>query len=93
MKDTTLAVLTDVTEQKKAETALKESELQYRTIIENMQDLVYRADISGNLIMISPAGVRLAGFSSADEMIGCNISHMFYSNPGERENLLNPSKR
>ncbi|PWR72964.1 PAS domain S-box protein [Methanospirillum stamsii] len=88
LKDATLAVLTDVTEQKKAEIALKESELQYRTIIENMQDLVYRADISGNLIMISPAGVRLAGFSSADEMIGCNISHMFYSNPGERENLL-----
>jgi PAS domain S-box-containing protein len=52
---------------------LNESEAKYRAIIENIQDMFYRTDLQGNLTMISPSGVKLAGYASANEMIGHNI--------------------
>jgi PAS domain S-box-containing protein len=54
---------------------LNESEAKYRAIIENIQDMFYRTDLQGNLTMISPSGIKLAGYSSADELIGHNLAH------------------
>jgi PAS domain S-box-containing protein len=85
---TTLAVLTDITEQKHAQDALKESERLYRTIIENMQDLFYRTDLQGNITMISPRGARLAGYESPEVLIGRNVARDLYADPMEREHLL-----
>jgi PAS domain S-box-containing protein len=83
-----LTVLTDITERKQTEAALEESLAKYRTIIENIQDLVYRTDIEGNLTMISPSGARLAGYSSPEEVIGHNIARELYADPEEREKFL-----
>jgi PAS domain S-box-containing protein len=83
-----LTVLTDITDRKRAEEALIESEGKYRTIIENMQDLVYQTDTEGNLTMISPSGARLAGYESPDELIGHNIGLELYADPAEREKFL-----
>ena len=85
---TTLAVLTDITEHKHAENALRESERQYRTIIENMQDLFYRTDLQGNITMVSPRGAKLAGYESPDVLIGRNVARDLYADPKERENFL-----
>jgi PAS domain S-box-containing protein len=72
--------------EKKAQ-ELRESEEKYRTIIENMQDMFYRTDMQGRITMISPAGVKLAGYNSLEEMIGLNARDM-YVDPGERDRLL-----
>lgn len=77
----------DITERKKAEEALRESEETYRAIIENMQDLYYRTDWEGRITMVSPSGVRFAGFSSADEIIGTRAEEM-YVNPKDRGRLM-----
>ena len=53
---------------------LTESEAKYRAIIENIQDMFYRTDQEGNLTMISPSGVTLAGYDSPDELIGKKIA-------------------
>jgi len=66
---------------------LRESEEKYRTIIEEMQDMFYRTDLEGRITMISPAGVKLAGYASLDEMIGLQAQDM-YMDPDERERLL-----
>jgi PAS domain S-box-containing protein len=66
---------------------LRESEEKYRMIIEDMQDMFYRTDLEGRITMISPAGVKLAGYASLDEMIGLNAQDM-YVDPDERERLL-----
>ncbi|HWQ67069.1 MAG TPA: PAS domain S-box protein [Methanospirillum sp.] len=86
-KSLILTVLTDITKRKHAEAGLIESEANYRTIIEKMQDLFYRADLEGNIIMISPIGAKLAGYASPDEVIGKNI-HDLYVDPQEREQFL-----
>ena len=66
---------------------LRQSEEKYRAIIENMQDMFYRTDLQGRITMISPAGVKLAGYNSLDEMIGLNARDM-YVDPAERGRLL-----
>ncbi len=78
----------EVTERKLAEEKLRESEAKYRNIIENMQDLVYQTDIKGNLTMVSPVGIRMAGYGSPDELIGKDIARYLYADPNDRERFL-----
>ena len=87
-KPTMLTVLTDFTNRKQAEEALRESEAKYRAIIENMQDLFYRTDLQGNVTMVSPRGARLAGYASPDGLIGRNAARDIYADPIERERFL-----
>jgi len=82
------AMFTDITEQKLIEGALRESERKYRTILEDMQDLLYRTDILGDITMISPVGAKLAGYDSPDELIGHINIRDLYADPGDREQFL-----
>jgi PAS domain S-box-containing protein len=66
---------------------LRESEEKYRAIIENMQDMFYRTDIQGRITMISPAGVKLGGYNSLEEVIGLNARDS-YVDPTERDRFL-----
>ena len=80
--------------------ALQENEERYRTIVEkdyrsileNMQDVFYRTDAEGNLVMVSPSGVRLLGYASVDEVLGRPASG-FYAHPVEREAFLAELKK
>ena len=84
----TMATIEDITERKRAEEALKASERLHRSVIENIHDTFYRADIDGNLLMLSPSGATMFGYDSVDEMIGLNIADSFYVNPEDREHTL-----
>jgi PAS domain S-box-containing protein len=65
------AVLRDITERKRAEEALKESEDKYRTILESIEDGYYEVDISGNLTFFNDSLCRIHGYSR-DELTGMN---------------------
>lgn len=75
-------------ERMKTERALQESERKFRSIIDNIQDMVYRTDPEGRITMMSPAGAKRAGFSSPEEMIGLNIAQALYADPRERKRFL-----
>jgi PAS domain S-box-containing protein len=83
-----LGISRDITSLKKAEDALRSSERQYRSIIDNVQDMLYRTDLEGKIIMISPAGAKRAGFDSPEEMIGQDLALTLYADPQERKKFL-----
>jgi PAS domain S-box-containing protein len=61
----------DVTERKKMEEALRQSEEKYRTIIETMQEGYYELDLAGNFVLVNDAECRNLGYSR-EELIGMN---------------------
>jgi PAS domain S-box-containing protein len=83
-----MGISRDITSLKETEVALRESEHQYRSIIENMQDMFYRTDLEGKLTMISPAGAALAGYNSPEEMAGLDVARDLYASSQERRKFL-----
>ncbi|MFA4877937.1 MAG: PAS domain S-box protein [Methanoregula sp.] len=75
-------------ELKKGGDALRESEEKYRNILENIQDVYYRSDREGNLILASPSAASLLGYDSVSDLIGKNIAQDLYYDPEERSKLL-----
>ena len=56
----------DITEQKRAETALRESEMKYRYLVENAEDIIYQTDKAGRVIFANSAAVKRSGYSSEE---------------------------
>lgn len=59
----------NITERKRAEEALKQSEAQYRLLVENQTDLVVKVDNTGSFLYISPSYCRVFG-KTESELIG-----------------------
>jgi PAS domain S-box-containing protein len=87
-KPATLNFYIDITEQKRAEEALRKSEEKYRSILENIQDVFYQTDMQGILTMMSPAGARFLGYHSPDEVRGLDIALDLYADPEKRKEFL-----
>ena len=79
--------IADITERKRNEERLRESESRYRRVIENIQDVYYRTDREGNLLFISPSGIRLLGYEEPTEVLG-QPNASFWVHPEERAAML-----
>ncbi len=79
-------VAQDITERKRAEEALRESEKKYRKIFENVQDIFYQTDHQGRIIDISPSIERYSGYPRG-ELIGKPVEEVYF-NPEDRIRLL-----
>ena len=82
-----LVVVRDVTEQRRAEAAVRQSEELLRGILDNLQDAYVRTGPDGRFIMVSPSAARLYGFDSADEMIGLPAESL-YADRADREAMF-----
>lgn len=80
-----LSIVRDIRDRKKAEEALKNSEMKYRNIFENVQDIFYQTDSNGIIIEISPSIERYAGYRP-EELIGKSVE-MVYVHPEDSKDL------
>lgn len=78
----------DITDNKLAEQALRESEERYRTLFTGMLDGVYRSTHDGKFMDVNPAMVKMFGYSSREEMLEIDIKKDLYFSPEERNSLF-----
>jgi PAS domain S-box-containing protein len=91
MEDGTRGVvilIEDTTALRSAELALAEAQHLFRDVLQNIQDVFYRTDLEGTLIMASDSFARMMGYDSIDECLGCNVGTTFYARPEDRAGLL-----
>ena len=67
---------------------IQQSEQNYRSILENIQEVYYRTDTDGNIILASPSMATLLGYSSSSVLYGQNVATALYANPEDRKKFL-----
>jgi len=78
-------VIRDVTERKEAETAIKESEERFRSLVQNTSDIITILEADGTVRYISPAVERVMGYKP-EEQIGTSAFGSVH--PDDRERAL-----
>jgi PAS domain S-box-containing protein len=63
-----IGVATDITESRKAQVSIQESEERYRELFENANDIIYTHDLSGNFTSLNRSGERITGYSREEAM-------------------------
>ena len=67
----------DVTERRRMEQRLRDSEERYHKLVNALPDPLVEVDLKGRVKYISPRGVQMFGYESADEMVGVDgFSHI-----------------
>lgn len=69
-----------VARQQRDKEALAVSEDRYRTIFDNSLDVIFLKTPGGRFIDVNPAGVKLFGYDSREELLGVDIANGMYAN-------------
>ncbi|WP_299754184.1 PAS domain S-box protein [uncultured Pontibacter sp.] len=69
----------DITDKKRSQLALAENEEKFRNIFESFQDVYYRTNLNGILLIVSPSITQLLGYEE-QEVLGSNAAR-FYTVP------------
>jgi PAS domain S-box-containing protein len=64
----------DITDRKRIEEALKESEARFREFAEAVPQLVYEVDARGNIVFVNRAGLALGGYKPEDARSGLSMT-------------------
>ncbi len=76
----------DITPKKHSEFALLKSEEKFRNIFESFQDLYFRCNLYGSILMVSPSIKELLGYQSF-EVVGKHIDDYYLYNPRAKKIL------
>jgi PAS domain S-box-containing protein len=87
-----LGFLTDISAQKQAETALKESEKRYRNIVDKALVGVYETNLDGEILYINDAMAKAFEYDSPLEGIGQNVA-IAYKDINDRKVFLKKLER
>ncbi len=84
-----IAVSREITERKKVENVLRETEVKYRNIFENITQGIFQSTPEGRYLSANPALANILGYDSADELINSvtDIGEQIYVDPQQRYKL------
>jgi PAS domain S-box-containing protein len=82
----------DISQRKRAEQAVRESEEKYRKLFENATCGIFRSNQEGEFLEVNPALVAMLGYSSEAELMTRNLNSDIYENPLERTRTIEKCK-
>jgi PAS domain S-box-containing protein len=85
--DRIASVLQDITDRKRAEKALRDSERRYRLLFEHNPAGMFRSTLDGKLLEVNEAFARIFGYQSREEVVRVPAIQ-FHFNPAERAPLV-----
>jgi len=88
--DLVMVHMEDITERKKSEEAIRNSEEKYRNIFEYSIEGIYQSTIEGRFITANAALARMTGYDSPEELIESvkDIGTQLYVHPEDRKRFL-----
>jgi two-component system cell cycle sensor histidine kinase/response regulator CckA len=88
-----LAMMTDITERKRAEYALRRSEERFRNLFESVLEGVYQSSPDGRILAANPMLLRMLGLTHEAQLNDVNIAHDLYVDEHIRQRLLEQLER
>lgn len=83
-----LSMMTDITERKRAEYALRQSEERFRGLFETVLEGVYQSTPDGRILAANPMLIRMLGLTTAADLNDIDIAKDLYVDPHIRPRLL-----
>lgn len=83
-----LSMMTDITERKRAEYALRRSEEKFRSLFDNILEGVYQSTPEGQILAANPMLLRMLGLTSEAQLNDVNIANDLYVDKVIRRQLL-----
>ncbi len=77
------AIYHDISEIKRTESDLRDSEEKYRTIIESIEEGYFEVDLAGNIIFVNNAAVRIFGYLK-NELLTTNYRNLMTGAEGDK---------
>lgn len=83
-------ISTDITDRKRMEETLRQSEERYRSIFENAVEGIFQTTVDGKYVAVNPALARMYGYDSPEDMIATitDIASQLYVDPGRRDEFI-----
>jgi PAS domain S-box-containing protein len=82
------SIMHDITERKRAEKALQQSEEKYRVIFDYAPVGIYQSTRDGRLVTANETLARMLGYDSVDELLTRNLEHDIYLDSKQRDELI-----
>jgi diguanylate cyclase (GGDEF)-like protein/PAS domain S-box-containing protein len=82
------SIIHDVTERRRAEQALQQSEEKYRVIFDYAPVGIYQSTGDGTIVTANAALARMLGYDSVEDLLTHNLHRDVYSEPSQREELI-----
>jgi PAS domain S-box-containing protein len=83
-------ITTDITDRKRVEDALRQSEERYRSIFENAVEGIFQTTLDGKYVAVNPSLARMYEYDSPEDMIAAitDIASQLYVDPGRRDEFI-----
>ncbi len=80
-----VTAVSEIGDRRSAEDRLRQSEAEYRRLVEHAPVGIYRSSTSGRFLTVNPSLVAMLGYDSAEDVVRLDLWKDVYVAPGERD--------